>query len=146
MPYHDFSEQKSFLDSAKELLLMLLGRQVFFTGKRKVHYEKSLKELSNRVDDVIEKITKLGVKAKRMNSNKLLSLYTTYFTDMFEIDTSYLSPVMWFSGKNDLFDKFVIKKSFDMVVENSNKQPVPDNLNIDEIDLYKNIAKKEAAS
>lgn len=144
VPYHDFSEQTSFYDATKELILMLLGRQIVFSGKRKVHYEKSLKEVSNRIEDVIEKITKLGVKAKRMNSNKLLSLYTTYFTDMFEIDTSYLSPVMWFKGKNESFDKYVFKKIFDIVNENSINDKVPDNLNIDEIDLYNEVIKKEA--
>lgn len=146
VPYHDFSEQKSFVDSTKELFLMLLGRQVVFTGKRKIHYEKSLKELSNRGEDVIEKITKLGVKAKRMNSNKLLSLYTTYFTDMFEIDTSYLTPVMWYKGTNDSFDKFVFKKVFDAVNENESRHHIPENLNIDEHDLHNEIVKKEAAA
>ncbi len=144
VPYHDFSEQTSFYDATKELILMLLGKQVIFSGKRKVHYEQSLKEVSNRVDDVIEKITKLGVKAKRMNSNKLLSLYTTYFTDMFEIDASYLSPVMWFKGKNKSFDKYVFKKIFDIVNENPINDKVPDDLNIDEIDLYNEVIKKEA--
>jgi hypothetical protein len=146
IPYRDFSEQKSFLDSMKEMFLMLLGRQVVFSGKRKVHYEKSLKELSNRVEDVIEKITKIGVKAQRMNSNKLLSLYTTYFTDMFEIDTSYLSPVMWYkNAKNNLFKKFVMKKVFEKVNEHNPKHDSNfDNLNIDEIDLFNKVVKKEA--
>ena len=120
---------------------MLLGKQVVFSGKRQIHYEKSLKELSNSVEDVIEKIVKLGVKAKRMNSNKLLSLYTTYFTDMFEIDTSYLSPVMWFKGSKDLFSKFAMKKIFAAVNENRKNE-----LNIDEIELYNEISKKEALS
>jgi len=139
VPYHDFSQQKPFFDSMKEMSLMLLGKQVVFSGKRQIHYEKSLKELSNSVEDVIEKIVKLGVKAKRMNSNKLLSLYTTYFTDMFEIDTSYLSPVMWFKGSKDLFSKFAMKKIFAAVNENRKNE-----LNIDEIELYNEISKKEA--
>ena len=147
VPYHDFSEQKGFIDSLKEFCMMLIGRQVILSGKRKVHYEKSLKELSNRVEDVIEKITKIGVKAKRMNSNKLLSLYTTYFTDMFEIDTSYLSPVMWHkNAKNNMFQKFVMAKVFDNI-EDYRKNPMhmPNELNIDEIDLAKKVAKEAKA-
>lgn len=145
VPYYDFSEQKSIADSAKEIIFMLLGKQIIFTGKRKAHYEKSIKELNNRVEDVIEKIAKLGVKAKRMNSNKLLSLYTTYFTDMFEIDTSYLSPVMWLNGKDDSFEKFAVRKAFDIINNNSpNKMPA-DGLNIEEIELVKEISKSEAA-
>ncbi len=143
--YRDFSQQKSFPDSMKELFFALLGKEVIFSGKRKAEFEKSLKELSNRVEDVTEKIEKIGVKANRMNSNKLLSLYTTYFTDMFEIDTSYLSPVMWSkSAQKDLFKKFIMKKVFDKVNKhNPNKRKLPDDLNIDEIDLFNSIIRRD---
>ena len=126
---------------------MFLGKEVIFSGKRKVEYEKSLNELRDRVDDVIEKISKTGVTAQRMNSNKLLSLYSTYFTDMFEIDTSYLSPVMWFKGSKhkELFKKFMMKKVFEKANEYDANNPNPelDDLNIDEIDLINNIRKVE---
>lgn len=145
--YRDFSEQKKFTDSMKELFFMFLGKEVIFSGKRKVEYEKSLNELSDRVDDVIEKISKTGVKAQRMNSNKLLSLYSTYFTDMFEIDTSYLSPVMWLKGNKhkELFKKFMMKKVFAKANEYDANNPNPglDDLNVDEIDLLNNIRKVE---
>jgi len=146
IPYRDFSEQKNFTDSMKELFFMFLGKEVIFSGKRKVEYEKSLNELRDRVDDVIEKISKTGVTAQRMNSNKLLSLYSTYFTDMFEIDTSYLSPVMWFKGSKhkELFKKFVMKKVFAKANEyDVNKPDNFDDLNVDEIDLLNNIRKVE---
>lgn len=148
VPYRDFSEQKSFIDSMKELFFYLLGKEVIFSGKRKAQYEKSLNELRNRVEDVVEKITKTGVKAKRMNSNQLLSLYTTYFTDLFEIDTSYLSPVMWFKSSTDksLFKKFVMKKVYEKVTEYDPEKPNPkllDDLNIDEIGLFNSIINTE---
>ena len=148
VPFRDFSEQKSFLDSMKELFFYLLGREVIFSGKRKEQYEKSLNELSSRVEDVIEKITRTEVKAERMNSNQLLSLYTTYFTDLFELDTSYLSPVMWLKPANDkdLFKKFVMKKVYEKVTEYDPKKPDPrllDGLNIDEIDLFNSIIESE---
>ena len=148
VPYRDFSEQKNFVDSMKELFFYLSGKEVIFSGKRKAQYEKSLNELSNRVEDVAEKIIKTGVKAKRMNSNQLLSLYTTYFTDLFEIDTSYLSPVMWFKSSNDegLFKKFVMKKVYEKVTEYDPKKPDPnilEDLNIDEIDLFNSIINSE---
>ncbi len=144
VPYKDFSEQKSFADSMKELFFYLLGKEVIFSGKRKEEYNKSLKVLGNRVEDVIEKISNTGVKAKRMNSNQLLSLYTTYFTDLFEIDTSYLSPVMWLNSSNDKseFSKFVMRKVYDKVANYDDKKPDQtflQDLNIDELDLFNQI-------
>ena len=147
VPYKDFSEQKSLVDSMKELFFYLLGKEMIFSGKRKEQYEKSLKELSSRVEDVIEKITKTGVKAERMNSNQLLSLYTTYFTDLFEIDTSYLSPVMWFKSPHDkeLFKKYTMKKVYEKLNQYDPEKPdskLLDDLNIDEVDLFNNILKR----
>ncbi|MEA2037412.1 MAG: hypothetical protein U9O94_07925 [Nanoarchaeota archaeon] len=148
VPYRDFSQQKTFTDSMKELFFYLFGKEVIFSGKRKEQYEKSLKEVSNRVEDVVEKITKTGVKAKRMNSNQLLSLYTTYFTDLFEIDTSYLSPVMWLKSSHDkaLFKKFTMKKVYEKITEYDPKKPNPillDDLNIDDISLFNEIIRSE---
>jgi hypothetical protein len=137
VPYRDFSEQKTFTDSMKEMFFFLLGKEIIFSGKRKKQYEKSLKEVEGRVSDVIEKIEKTGVSAKRMNSNQLLSLYTTYFTDMFEIDTSYLSPVMWFkSGSREGFRKFALQKVYNKL------NGYDETINIDEIDLMKRLKKR----
>lgn len=148
VPYRDFSEQKSFSDSMKEMFFYMLGKEVVFSGKRKKEYEKSLKELDDRVSDVISKVSRTGVKAKRMSSNKILSLYTSYFTDLFEIDTSYLSPVMWLrsSHDKDLFRKFVMKKVYEKVTEYDPKKPNPnllDDLNVDELDLFNGIVRSE---
>ena len=144
VPYKDFSEQKRFSDSMKELFFNLLGKEVEFTGKRKKEYEKSLNELDDRVNDVISKITKTGVKAKRMNSNMLLSLYTSYFTDLFEIDTSYLSPVMWLKGADnkDAFKKFTMRKVYDkLTAYDSKKKDAMADLNVEEIDLFNSLLK-----
>jgi len=145
VPYRDLSEQKSVGDSIKELFFLLLGKEAIFSSKRKAEYDKSLKVLGNRVEDVTEKISKTGVKARRMNSNQLLSLYTTYFTDLFEIDTSYLSPVMWLRSSKDKgqFKKFVMRKVYDRVTSyNPDKPELPEDLNLDEIDLFESIIAK----
>ncbi|MEM3127106.1 MAG: hypothetical protein QW331_03505 [Candidatus Woesearchaeota archaeon] len=54
-----------------------------------------LKEIERMADDAIEKLEISGVKAKRMKDDELLSLFTTYFTDIGEIKMSAISPVSW---------------------------------------------------
>jgi len=112
IPYTDFSQTKSFGDSLKEFLAMLVGKELVLGGKRKEAYEKSLRILAARTEDITEKIEKTGIEAKRLKSNQLLSLYTTYFSDMFEINSSYLSPVMWLKSRkqNTEYKKFVDEK------------------------------------
>ncbi|MBI2138793.1 PrgI family protein [Candidatus Woesearchaeota archaeon] len=116
VPFRDFSEQKSLANSIRELLFYLAGKELVLSGKRKVEFAKSLRALSGRVEDIGEMIAKTGVKARRLNSNELLSLYANYFTDLFEIDVSYLSPVMWSKNTSEeKFQKFARAKVFDFL-------------------------------
>ena len=51
--------------------------------------------LSERTQDIIKRLDKSGLKTVRMKNNELLSLFSSYFTDLSEIDSTFLSPITW---------------------------------------------------
>ena len=142
--YRDYNARMSLSDAVKEMLYMLAGKEPSHLNKRKIENEKSLKELSNISEDIIEKLEKTGVSAKRMTSDKLLSLNASIFTDLCEIKTSYLSPISCLTSAEKLsaFAEFSMKKVHEKL--NDADQSHFSGLNIDEIDLC-NAIKQSAA-
>lgn len=55
--------------------------------------EKALKELNIRAEVLKEKLVVTGIPSKRLNTNQLISLLSSYFEEFVEVDNDYLFPV-----------------------------------------------------
>ncbi|ODS42229.1 MAG: hypothetical protein MSIBF_02520 [Candidatus Altiarchaeales archaeon IMC4] len=54
---------------------------------------KIIKNLEGRCRSIIDSLAISGIVAQRMTTQQLLNFYASYFTENFEIDESYLSPI-----------------------------------------------------
>jgi len=58
-------------------------------------YKKALDDLNSRVLSSIDTLQPSNLKLKRLDTNNLLNLYSSYFTNNSGNERSYLTPVMW---------------------------------------------------
>lgn len=58
-------------------------------------YKKALGELDDRVSNCNESLAVVDVKVRRLGTNELLGLYSSYFTNVPGGGKSYLTPITW---------------------------------------------------
>jgi hypothetical protein len=61
--------------------------------------EKALKELAIKVEVTREKLASTGIPSARLNTNRLISLLSSYFEEFVEVDRDYLFPLSMARGE-----------------------------------------------
>jgi hypothetical protein len=61
--------------------------------------EKALKELAIKVEVAREKLATTGIPSTRLNTNRLISLLSSYFEEFVEVDRDYLFPLSMARGE-----------------------------------------------
>ncbi len=73
---------------------ILIGSS-FLIDKEDESYKNALRELEDKINNCIETLSPSGIDLKRVGTNELLGLYSSYFTNASGGGKSYLTPVMW---------------------------------------------------
>ena len=80
----------------KDFLNLIKGKS-FETGidTSAPAYQKAVKQLDDRIKNCQEALKPCGITTKRLEKQELLGLYSSYFTNVAEIDQNLLTPIMW---------------------------------------------------
>jgi hypothetical protein len=98
IPLHvQLKSKKSFLKSISNWISAAPVKSI---DRDDPSYKKALKDLEVRVQMCIETLKASQIKIRRLKSEELLGLYSSYFTNVSGGGKSYLTPVMWAGGKN----------------------------------------------
>lgn len=69
---------------------------IVIPAKRHWDEREVIRSLETRCRTVIEALARSGIIANRLDNKQLLSLYSSYFTDTFNIDDEFLSPITFY--------------------------------------------------
>ncbi len=96
VPYYPETFQGlSFFQSVKQFICAFIGKPAVIAAGAGKGAKAALRELSDVAEDCMEKLEETGVEVSRLGDDELVSLYSSYFNDAPDVDTSFITPVMW---------------------------------------------------
>ncbi|MBD3388242.1 MAG: hypothetical protein GF416_04110 [Candidatus Altiarchaeales archaeon] len=66
---------------------------IVINGQKKKSEKETVDYLGTQCEEVISRLSLSGIVAERMSTHQITNFFKSYFTDSFELDDSYLSPI-----------------------------------------------------
>lgn len=105
--YNRLVDARSFF---KTLSYAFKGQYFDPVENNEKEFSKLKKKIHDQISGMQENFEKMGLKTRRLNSNRLLSMFSSYLTGMQDVDMSFVTPYVETNLKDDSFKRFHAEK------------------------------------